>query len=124
MTSTIVALATVVFLVLLDLKVRYENGQSLPKENHFLPTAPDSIDVIGDSPESNPSLLPDIYRVTSSDELMEIVEEYELEGEENGAFLIKALEFDDELSDEDWDTIYEAAEEGSELRQFADPRPT
>jgi hypothetical protein len=122
MNSTIGVLFVVAFFVFVFLKLRYEHGRSLPTEGQFLPV---SGIITEDNPEAeNESLLSEIWKATSGEDLRAIVDEWDLDGEENAVFLKKALELEDLLTEDDWESIFQAAEEGSELETIADQRYT
>ncbi len=66
----------------------------------------------------NPEIIAEIERAWSAGELMDIVDDCEyFVGNENAAFLKKALQLD--LCRHDWADVFDAAEEGSELERVA-----
>lgn len=114
----LVGLFLVVFL-----KLAYENrGASAVKSDIVCPNQED--DDYNDEGEVEPELLEAISSAENADELMDVASEMNDDDrcffhEENDAFLQKVLTFKNDLDEDDWDLIYDVAEEGSTLEQVA-----
>lgn len=72
--------------------------------------------------DDDDSLLREIETASSAEDLMAIVEEYYLDGEENSAFLRRILPFASQLDQEDWAEIYESSQAETELERIAEER--
>lgn len=104
------------FIVLLIIKLFRENR----KQDSPAPWEPGN-----DHPsdQADPETVEEIRKISSIDELMAFVSDYEwLDGDENKLLLSKALAFEAGLDQDDWASIYEIAAEGSELERVAEEK--
>ena len=94
------------------------------KQEHAVENAVDPSETDDDNFHEDPELIDSIKNVSSTDELMEIVDslydsDQQVFGEGNNALLSKALSFGAELDQFDWADIYWVSEEDSMLEKVA-----
>ena len=112
-----VGIAIVILFVAIVVKLRRENEAS--EKNISIHNDANVMGCVSRfEREDNDTLIGQIKSAEDEDELMEIVDDYELITEEAGdALLEKALTLN--LSPMEWASIYKVADEGSELEKVA-----
>ena len=73
--------------------------------------------------ETDGDFVSDLWGVSTADELMDVVNDWEDLGDnESEALLAKARPFENELDEEDWAEIYQISAGGSELERVAEEK--